>query len=233
LAGSAGNANGTNSNARFSSPAALVVDNSTNLYVADTANHTIRKVSPSGTNWVASTLAGVAGAPGSADGTNNNARLNWPSGIALDSGGHIFVSDSTNSTIRKIRAVGTNWVVSTLAGLSGAIPANVDGTGSAARFDYPVGIATDSGGSLYVMDYNTFTMRLGKIAILLQAAPSGNQLTLSWPLAGSNFVLEYTGSVLPVPSWSRLTNAGVAGPDNYSFTTNIIPPAAYFRLHKP
>jgi hypothetical protein len=231
MATNAGSANGTNSSARFFSPAALTVGSGTNLYVADTSNHAIRKVTPAGTNWVVSTVAGLAGTPGSANGTNTDARFASPAGIAVDSAGQLFVSDSGNSTIRKVRSVGTNWVVSTLAGLAGAL-GNVDGTGSTARFDYPYGIVTDTGGSLYVMDNASFTLRAGKLAILLQAVSSGNQIVLSWPLAGSNFVLETKGS-LSSASWSRLTNAGVASGDSYSFTTNIVPPAAFFRLHKP
>jgi hypothetical protein len=227
-----GSANGTNSVARFSNPAALVVDGTGAIYVSDYGNHIIRKITPVGTNWAVTTMAGLAGSSGSANGTNANARFNNPAGIAADNAGHLFVADSNNKTIRKLRASGTNWIVGTLAGSPGS-SGNVDGIGSAARFDFPFGIAVDTGGKVYVTDNSTFTMRLGQIAILLQTSLSGNQLTLSWPLAANNYFLETKTNVIPGPPWIPLTNGVVVLPDSYSLTTNTALPAAYFRLHKP
>ena len=74
------------STALFNNPRGIAVDNNTNVYVTDLYNHTIRKLTPSGTNWVVSTIAGLAGSYGSADGTNSNARFNGPYGIAVDGG---------------------------------------------------------------------------------------------------------------------------------------------------
>ena len=120
LAGVSGAADGTNSAARFYQPSGLAVDGAGNLYVADLLNHTIRKIAPAGTNWVVSTLAGLAGTLGSADGTNDQARFNRPSAVAVDNAGNLFVTDNYNDTIRKLTPVGSNWVVSTVAGLAGA-----------------------------------------------------------------------------------------------------------------
>ena len=78
LAGTNAFADGTNSTARFYRPSGLAVDGAGNIYVADLLNHTIRKVAPEGTNWVVSTLAGLAGTIGSADGTNDQARFDRP-----------------------------------------------------------------------------------------------------------------------------------------------------------
>ena len=97
-------------------------------------------------------LAGLAGSPGSADGTNSAARFNGPDGVAVDSAGNVYVADAFNDTIRKVTPVGTNWVVTTLAGLAGHA-GSADGTNSAARFNYPAGVAVDSAGNLYVADY--------------------------------------------------------------------------------
>ena len=119
LAGSPGSADGTGSAARFNNPGGVAVDSAGNLYVADAGNNTIRKVTPVGTNWVVTTLAGLAGSPGSADGTDSAAQFNQPYGVAVDSAGNVYVADTCNDTIRKVTLVGTNWVVTTLAGLGG------------------------------------------------------------------------------------------------------------------
>ena len=100
LAGNAGygSADGTGSAARFNSPSGVAVDSTDNVYVADSANHTIRKVTPAGG---VTTLAGLAGGAGTADGTGSAARLYDPGGVAVDSAGNVYVADSGNNTIRK------------------------------------------------------------------------------------------------------------------------------------
>src|SRR6185436_1121003 len=111
-----------------------------NVYVGDSDNSTVRKITSAG---VVSTLAGLAGSSGSADGTASDARFNDPNGVAVDSSGNIYVADTSNETIRKITSAG---VVSTLAGLAGN-PGYTDGTGSAARFYHPQGVAVDPSGN--------------------------------------------------------------------------------------
>ena len=98
----------------------MAVDSAGNLYVADAGNNTIREITPVGTNWVVTTLAGLAGSSGSADGTGSAAQFNQPYGVAVDSAGNVYVADTYNDTIRKVTPVGTNWVVTTLAGLAGS-----------------------------------------------------------------------------------------------------------------
>src|SRR5258706_4316931 len=102
LAGGWGNADGEGASARFNNPFGIAVDSATNLYVADGINSTIRKVTPVGTNWVVSTIAGEPKAVGSADGTNTAARFNSPAGVALDSAGNLYVADQSSSIIRKV-----------------------------------------------------------------------------------------------------------------------------------
>ncbi len=152
LAGSTGGADGTNSDARFNHPTGLALDSTGNMYVADSANYTIRKLAHIGADWVSSTIAGLAGSRGSADGTNSDARFYSPSGPALDSTGSIYVADEFNSTIRKVTPVGTNWVSSTIAGLAGSY-GFADGTNSNARFSIPDSVAVDAVGNVYVGDY--------------------------------------------------------------------------------
>src|SRR5262249_22815770 len=124
-----GGADGTNGGARFYNPFGIAVDSTGILYVADTTNHTIRQVVHSSDNWVVLTISGFAGASGSTDGTNSEARFKNPRGIATGPSGNIYISDSMNSSIRKLARSGTNWVATTIAGLPGNIGAS-DGTNS-------------------------------------------------------------------------------------------------------
>lgn len=162
LAGSvtnSGSTNGAGSNARFDDPYSIAMDSAGNIYVADQSNDTIRKVTPAG---FVSTIAGLAGSSGSANGTNGVARFYYPSGVALDANNNLYVSDGGNSTIRKITPVGTNWVVSTIAGSAGH-SGSADGTGSAARFYMPYGLAVDSAGNIYVADSYSLSSGLARL----------------------------------------------------------------------
>jgi sugar lactone lactonase YvrE len=148
LAGSAGNSgssDGAGAAASFNSPNGVAVDGSGNVYVADTENSTIRKITPAGT---VSTLAGLAGNPGSSDGAGSTARFRIPIGAAVDTAGNVYVSDSGNYTIRKITPAGT---VTTLAGSAG-VSGNANGTGGAASFGGLGGLALDASGNIYVAD---------------------------------------------------------------------------------
>jgi hypothetical protein len=132
----------------------VAVDGAGNVYVADVQNHTIRKITPAG---VVTTLAGRAGQRGSADGTGSAARFFYPSGVAVDGAGNVYVADLYNHTIRKITPAG---VVTTLAGSAGQ-RSSEDGTGSAARFHYPSGVAVDGAGNVYVADERNNKIRKG------------------------------------------------------------------------
>jgi sugar lactone lactonase YvrE len=142
---------GTGTAAQFDAPRGVAVDRSGNIYIADTRNNTIRKVTPSGT---VTTLAGSAGSEGLANGAGTAARFNEPFGIAVADDGTVYVADNSNNAIRKITAEG---VVSTFAGGTGA--GSNDGTGTSARLDEPRAIALDTSGTLYVADYDNHTIR--------------------------------------------------------------------------
>ena len=158
LAGSAGNTDGTGSGARFNGPNGVAVDSGGNVYVADTGNSTIRKVTPVGTNWVVTTPAGLAGSPGSADGAGTNAQFAYANGVAVDRAGNLYVADTQSCTIRKVTPVGGNWVVTTLVGLPGT-SGSADGTGTNAQFWAPNGVAADSAGNVYVAEPGNYTIR--------------------------------------------------------------------------
>lgn len=160
IAGNAGwgSADGTNSDARFWAPVGMAADKNGNLYVTDYRNDTIRELTPVGTNWVVSTLAGLPGVPGSADGTNSTARFNSPVGITVGPQGRVFVTDCYNYTIRMLTPVGTNWVTTTIAGKAGKY-GSVDGTNSSAGFGFVYGIVADSNGNVYVADGGNGSIR--------------------------------------------------------------------------
>ncbi len=157
-AGLTGAVDDTNSAIRFNGPQGIALDATGNLYVADSANYTIRKLTPSGTNWISSTLAGVAGTQGTNDGTNSSARFYFPTALVVDNKSNLYVADSGRYTIRRIAPSGTNWITTTIAGLANS-PGTADGTNSGIRFSYPIGMAADNTGSLYVADEGGSTIR--------------------------------------------------------------------------
>src|SRR5262249_55900540 len=126
-----------------------------NIYVTDTFNDAIRKMTLVGTNWVVTTLAGLGGNHGGAEGTGSDARFSGPSSVAVDNAGNVYVADQINHTVRKVTPAG---VVTTLAGLAG-YGGSQNGTGPVARFNHPDGVAVDGAGNLYVGEYFNGTVR--------------------------------------------------------------------------
>ncbi len=156
-AGQPGSADGTGPAALFNDPEGVAVDSSGNIYVADTGNDTIRKMTPA--ESVPTLTWGTPGQPGSADGTGTAALFNRPEGVAVDGAGNVYVADTGNDTIRKITVTPEMaGVVTTLAGTPGQA-GSADGTGSAARFDSPEGVAVDGAGNVYVADTGNDTIR--------------------------------------------------------------------------
>lgn len=165
-AGQPGTADGSAEDARFESPYGLALASDGTLYVSDASANTLRKITPQG---VVSTLAGNSAAdPGNTDGTGNGARFNYPAGLAVDASGTVFVADRGNHVIRRVTPGGA---VTTLAGVAGQ-PDLVDGSGSAARFDTPEGLAIDAAGNLYV----SHSIRHGSIR---RITPAGQVTTLA------------------------------------------------------
>jgi len=196
------------------------VDAATNLYVADWDNHTIREISPSGTNWITKTIAGLAGFFGNADGSNSVARFTFPQGITIDPAGNLYVSDGGNCTIRRLSKVGTNWVVTTLGGQSRPNTGDVGqagstpGVGSAARFNNVYGLTVGPDGNLYIPDGGENSIVKASPLFLFDTsattyAVSSNSMRLrvTGP-PGSNLVLQISSDLA---NWAAVS-------------TNTIPP---------
>jgi formylglycine-generating enzyme required for sulfatase activity len=173
--GGTGSTDGTGVGATFNRAFDLVRDGSGNLYISDCNNNKIRKITLSG---IVTTFAG-SGSPGAANGTGTAATFNGPRGIVMDNSGNLFVADVLSYKIRKITPAG---VVTTFAG-SGT-NASVDGTGTAASFNEPSGLAIDSFGNLYVGETGGHKIR--------KITPAGEVTTLAGAgTVGSN---DGTGS---------------------------------------
>jgi sugar lactone lactonase YvrE len=148
--GTEGFADGAGSAASFNTPSGLALDAAGNLYVADTSNNRIRKITSEG---VVSTVAGD-GTAGYADGPAAQARFDGPIGITVDTKDNVFVADTYNDRIRKISPDGQ---VSTVAGRGG--PGYADGEAATALFDTPCGIVVTADGTLIVADTGNFRLR--------------------------------------------------------------------------
>ncbi len=171
-AGVQGVANGTAALARFNRPSSVAIDSSNNIYVADTYNHAIRKITPGG---LVTTLAGRPQVAGALNGVGVNARFFYPFGVAVDLNDNIYVADTYNQVIRKVTPAG---VVSTLAGTFGQVGGD-DGNSTTGKFSFPLGVRTDAAGNVYVADYEGATIR--------KVSPNGDVLTLagSWGNSGT------------------------------------------------
>ncbi len=207
-----GFADGAGTAAAFHTPSSLALDRLGNLYVADTGNHAIRKITPGGD---VSTLAGT-GKPGFRDGAASQAQFNGPIGVAVDNDGRVYVADTYNDRIRVIRPDG---MVVTLAG--GDRPGYQDGIGSAARFDTPTALTVDARGHVWVADTRNNAIRqltpTGTVTTLLLGASVDSDAALRRPLSlavthdGVLYVGEMArGRVLQVSTdgrWQVITGA--------------------------
>jgi hypothetical protein len=210
LAGSVyqGATDGTGTAARFYFPSGVAVDAAGNIFVADSYNHKIRKITPSG---VVSTLAG-SGSVGATDGIGTAASFYSPWGVGVDAVGNVYVADAGNQKIRKITPVG---VVSTLAGSGSA--GTTDGTGTVASFNNPTGVAVDAAGNVYVADAGNKKIR--KISQL------GYFISPALP-AGLSFdqntgVISGTPTVTLVATTYSVTAINVNGSVTATFTITV------------
>ncbi|HXR47596.1 MAG TPA: hypothetical protein VN784_09165 [Candidatus Limnocylindrales bacterium] len=228
-----GSSNGIGTNALFYFPRGLAVDNASNVYVADSENNSIRKLSPVGTNWLVSTVAGVASIRANDDGTGTNAHFFFPDDVTFDTAGHLYVMDTYNQTIRKMTLVGTNWAVTTVAGQVG-VTGSTDGIGTNALFNYAQSLAFDGAGNLYVADTHNSTIRFGRAIVpSLQIAPAANnQVIVSWPTWAYGFGLQISSTIAPGATWTPLTNGVMTSGNNFVLTNTVSGSNSFYRLRE-
>ncbi len=147
---------GAATSATLSSPEAVAVDSSGDVYIADSTNNRIRKVTVSTGNI--ETIAGMGGSSSSGDGgLATAAQVNNPAGIAVDSSGNVYISDTFGQRIRKIDASTGN--ISTVAGTGTSGSSGDGGLATAARLNFPRGLTLDAAGNLYIADYSNNRIR--------------------------------------------------------------------------
>jgi streptogramin lyase len=200
--GTGGFVNGSGLTSSFNSPQGICTDASGNLYVADSFNSVIRKITPAG---VTTTYAGT-GTSGYADGPAATALFYAPRAVTADAAGNIYVADYGNNMIRKISTTGT---VSTLAG--SGIAGYADATGTAAMFRSPCGVAVDASGNVYVADKGNNVIRA--------ITPAGVVTTLAGNATAGQYDATGTAAYFNAPIGIAINAAGtlyVADANNYA-----------------
>jgi len=235
--GVAGSVDGTGAEAAFDQPGSIAVDSQTNIYVGDYQNFVVRKISPMGTNWIVTTLAGNPRLQGTNNGLGTAAKFSQIHGLAVDGAGNVFASDLGNLTVREITPGG---LVSTFVGTPGQ-GGGTDGTGTSARLAGPIGIAVNPTGGFVLADgFSVRTISAGGQVTTIAGCPSGGctnaigsadgpglSARFGFPsgvavdATGNIYVADYgndtirrlTGSGL---NWTMTTLGGVPGQGSYA-----------------
>ncbi len=183
---------GSATNASLYEPAGVAVDTAGNLYIADSYNHRVRKVSTSGT---ITTVAGNGTQGFSGDGGSaTNASLYEPAGVAVDTAGNLYIADTSNNRVRKVSTSGT---ITTIAGTGSRWFSGDGGLATNASLDNPAGVAVDTAGNLYIADTSNHRVR--------KVSTSGTITTVA-----GNGSQEFSGDGGPATNASLYSPYGVA-----------------------
>jgi sugar lactone lactonase YvrE len=195
--------------ALLDTPTGVAVDSTGNLYIADSHNHRIRKVS----GGTMTTIAGT-GAPGySGDGgAAAAAQLSLPSAVVVDSNGNIFIADTNNQRIRKI----TGTTITTIAGNGEELYVGDGAAATAAVLDSPTGVAVDSTGNLYIADRHNHRIRMVTPAGTISTVAGSGTASFSGGFSGDGAAA--TTAMLAKPSGVSVDSTGgiyIADTDNH------------------
>jgi uncharacterized protein (TIGR03437 family) len=214
---------GAATSARLNGPSGLAMDTAGNLYIADTGNHRIRMVSPDGTIRTIAGASGPSGGFGGDGGPAISAQLRGPQGMALHSDGTLFVADTGNHRVRRIAP---NRTITTIAGMgrpSSCVLSCFGGDGqsaTAALLSYPMGLALDGAGNLYIADSENNRIR----RITFGAAPGSGGPP---PVIATNGVVNAASFAAGIVSgsWVAIFGrnlAGIAAPGRTWLASEII-----------
>lgn len=220
---------GAGTSAQLNAPHGLCVDNAGNIYVADWGNSRIRRIASGGN---ISTAAGNGVVSYSGDGgPATQAQMNFPSAVAVDSAGNVYVVETVNNIVRMITAQG---VISTFAGTGSAGFSGDGGAANKAQLNAPQGVAVDSAGNVYIADTGNFRVRMiasnGNISTFAGngtpgyagdggAASSANfylPTAVATDNAGSVYIADYQVGVVRKVSAGTITTVAGIGASGYS-----------------
>ena len=190
---------GQATNASFSDVTDIALDAAGNLYIADASNHRIRKVTPGG---IVTTVAGTGVQGSSGDGgLAINATLNRPISVALDSAGNLYICDSSNHNVRRVSLA--SGMIAPYAGNGTAAFSGDGGLATAASLNFPLGVATDKYGYLYIADSgNNSIRRVSPGGMIVTVAGTGNLAGFAGDGAAAN------GALLNIPSDVAVDGSG-------------------------
>jgi sugar lactone lactonase YvrE len=197
---------GSASNAALNRPSGVTVDREGNLFIADQYGHRVRRV---GVDGVIRTVAGTGAGTYSGDGgPATNAALRYPYDVALDDAGNLYIADDENHRVRK---VGTNGIITTVAGRGLASYGGDGGAATNARISYVTDIAFDGAGNLYICDAGNQRIRMvagGAGGWMLSGTPGSSDV------GSTGIVLYVSDGTHQVPQFFALTVGQLAAPTN-------------------
>ena len=190
---------GQATNASFSDVTDIALDAAGNLYIADASNHRIRKVTPGG---IVTTVAGTGVQGSSGDGgLAIDATLNRPISVALDAAGNLYICDSSNHNVRRVSLA--SGMIAPYAGNGTAAFSGDGGLATAASLNFPLGVATDKYGYLYIADSgNNSIRRVSPGGMIVTVAGTGNLAGFAGDGAAAN------GALLNIPSDVAVDGSG-------------------------